>query len=86
MKVDERGYWRGEVFVRPLSKNIIAKLRDPVVSFSLTEAGQYSVERPGTSHFKDAVIFIFANCPDTNLPEFTDPNVIWATTKIRAVK
>ncbi len=59
MRVDEKGYWRGEVFVRPLSKNIIAKLKDPVVSFSLSEAGQYSVERLGTSHFKDDVIFIF---------------------------
>ncbi|PSR52715.1 hypothetical protein AHMF7605_03830 [Adhaeribacter arboris] len=76
IKPDEKGYWRGEVQVRPLSKNIKPQLNGSTVTFALTEAGQYSVERVGTSNFKDDVLFIFANRPETNLPSLTDVNVI----------
>ena len=75
-KVDEKGYWRGEVNVRPLSKNIKPTLNGADVQFSLTEAGQYSVERLGTSHFKDDALFIFANRPDIKMPNLTSPSVI----------
>lgn len=75
-KVDEKGYWRGEVNIRPLSKNIRPLLNGSGVSFSLSEAGQYSVERAGTSHFKDDVIFLFANRPDGNIPNLSAKNVI----------
>lgn len=76
IKVDERGYWRGEVNIRPLSKNIHPTLNGSDVSFSLSEAGQYSLEKVGTNHFKDDVIFLFANRPDTNNPNLTAKNVI----------
>lgn len=76
IKVDDRGYWRGEVNIRPLSKNIHPTLKGSDVSFSLSEAGQYSVERIGTSDFKDDVIFLFANRPDTNIPNLTAKNLI----------
>ncbi|MBC7892677.1 MAG: hypothetical protein H7Y12_10720 [Sphingobacteriaceae bacterium] len=76
VKVDDRGYWRGEAVVRPLSKNVQSKLNGDAVSFTLAEAGQYSVERAGTSHFKDDALFLFANRPDTNPPTGTGPNVI----------
>jgi hypothetical protein len=75
-KVDERGFWRGDVNIRPLSKNIKPLLNGADVSFSLSEAGQYSVERAGTSHFKDDVIFLFANRPDASIPNIMAKNVI----------
>lgn len=73
---DVKTYWRGSVVIRPLSRNIKPTLNGSSVNFSVTEAGQYSVEREGTTNFKDDVIFIFANKPETNLPLFTNPNVI----------
>lgn len=76
VKVDERGYWRGEVFVRPLSKNVRPKLNGDAVDFTLADAGQYSVERVGTGHFKDDALFLFANRPDATTPKLTGPNVI----------
>lgn len=76
LKVDEKGYWRGEVVVRPLSKHIRPTLTGASVDFSLSEAGQYSVERTGTSGYKDDVLFLFANRPDASLPNLTGPNVI----------
>ncbi len=76
VKVDEKGYWQGEVFVRPLSKNVKPRLNGLEVVFSLSEAGQYSVERRGTSQFKDDVLFIFANRPIDNVPDFSNANVI----------
>ena len=75
-EMDEKGYWRGEVFVRPLSKNINPKLNGLDVSFSLAEAGQYSVERKGTGHFKDDVLLLFANRPDTKKPLPASANLI----------
>ena len=80
-KLDEKGYWRGEVTIRPLSKKITPQLTGSAVKFALSQAGQYSVERAGTGTstafgFKDDVIFLFANRPDANLPKLTGPNVI----------
>lgn len=76
VKVDEKGYWRGEAFVRPLSKNIKPTLSGPTVRFALADAGQYSVERAGTGNFKDDVLFLFANRPDTDRPDLTAKNTI----------
>jgi len=76
LKVDEKGYWRGEVSVRPLSKGIKPQLSGSTVRFSLADAGQYSVERVGTSHFKDDVLFLFANRPDENVPKSTSTNLL----------
>ena len=74
--IDEKGYWRGAVMVRPLSKNIQPALTGNEVRFSLTEAGQYSVERAGTTHYKDDALMLFANRPEAELPDLTAKNVI----------
>ena len=76
VKLDEKGYWRGEVSVRPLSRQVKPQLTGSIVKFSLAEAGQYSVERAGTRNFKDDVLLLFANRPDTNVPSLTVKNVI----------
>ncbi|GAB2595184.1 glycoside hydrolase family protein [Spirosoma areae] len=80
-QLNEKGYWRGEVSVRPLSRKIRPMLTGSTVAFSLSEAGQYSVERAGTGSstttgFKDDVILLFANHPDTNVSNLNGPNVI----------
>ncbi|GAB2579330.1 glycoside hydrolase family protein [Spirosoma areae] len=81
VKIDEKGYWRGEVSIRPLVKNIKPQLTGKTVTFTLTEAGQYSVERAGTvtapaDRFKDDAIFLFANRPDPKQPDLTASGVI----------
>lgn len=76
VKLDEKGYWRGEAFVRPLSKNCQPTVAGSTVSFTLSDAGQYSVERAGTGNYRDDVLFLFANRPDTNVPSLTAKNVI----------
>jgi hypothetical protein len=76
IKIDEKGYWRGAVTVRPLSKNIQPVLTGNEVRFTLTEAGQYSVERAGTTHYKDDALMLFANRPETKAPDLTAKNVI----------
>lgn len=74
--IDQKGYWGDQPIVRPLSKNISPQLDEKTVSFILTDAGQYAVERTGTTHFKDDVLFIFANRPEMEKPVFNDPSVI----------
>lgn len=74
--IDQKDYWRGAATVRPLSKNIRSVLTGNEVHFSLTEAGQYSVERAGTAHYKDDALILFANRPDTKFPDLTAKNVI----------
>lgn len=76
IKIDEKGYWRGAATVRPLSKNIQPVLTENEVRFSLTEAGQYSVERAGTTHYKDDALMLFANRPEAKVPDLTAKNVI----------
>ncbi len=73
---DAKGYWKGRAVVRPLSKGIKPVLGGSAVDFSVTEAGQYSVEREGTSNWKDDVLFIFANKPATTLPLVKRSNLI----------
>ncbi|WP_147367956.1 hypothetical protein [Fibrisoma montanum] len=62
--------------MRPLSKNCKPTVNGSTVSFAISDAGQYSVERAGTGHFKDDVLFLFANRPDTSVPNLTAKNVI----------
>ena len=69
-------YWGANAVVRPLSKAIKATTNSGKVSFALNQAGQYSVEKPGISNFKDDVLLIFANKPEVKLPNFKNPNVI----------
>jgi hypothetical protein len=63
--------------VRPLSKAVKVTTHGRIVTFSLTESGQYSIERPGTGGFEDEVLLLFANRPETNVPAPTDNDVIW---------
>lgn len=74
---DPNGFWKGNAQVRPLSRNIRPQTRDSLVTFLLTDAGQYSIEQPGTSTFKDQVLFLFANRPDKDRPKNDDSRVIY---------
>lgn len=69
-------YWGSNAVIRPLSKGIKANMEAAKVSFVLHKAGQYSVEKPDVSGFKDDVILIFANKPEVKLPNFKRANVI----------
>lgn len=73
---DPKGFWKGGAQVRPLSRNIHPQTNDSVVTFSLTEAGQYSVEQPGVNTFKDQVLFLFANRPENDRPQNGNSRVI----------
>lgn len=72
----EAAYWQGNAIVRPLSKGVTAITADSKVNFSLINAGQYSVEKPGTTNFKDDALFIFANKPEVKLPNFKSASII----------
>lgn len=77
MAGDTSGFWKGDAQVRPLSRSVHAQTKGPVATFSITQAGQYTVERPGTSTFKDEVIYLFANKPELKRPQAKDPKVIY---------
>lgn len=72
-------YWGSNVVIRPLSSGIKANTDAGKVSFVLHNAGQYSVEKPDVSSFKDDVILIFANTPEVKLPDFNNKSVIRLT-------
>lgn len=74
---EPKGFWKGNAQVRPLSRNVRPLTNDSVVSFTLSDAGQYSVENPGTATFKDEVIFLFANRPENDRPQKDDSRVIY---------
>lgn len=75
LKPDE--FWQGNAVVRPLSRGIQPRTEGRVVTFSIAQPGQYSIERPGTGGFEDEVLFLFANAPEKNIPRQDDPNAIW---------
>lgn len=70
-------FWGGRASVKPLSKKVTCSVQGDAVSFSIGSPGQYSLERPGTSNFMDAVLFLFANRPETSKPDKSNPDVIW---------
>lgn len=70
-------FWQGQAVVRPLSRGIQAKTEGRKVTFTLTQPGQYVVERPGTGGFEDEVLFLFANPPESKIPLQDDPKVVW---------
>ena len=70
-------FWLDSASVKPSSKNIKVITKGAEASFLLTEPGQYTVERPGTSNYKDQVLFLFANKPETDRPKEGDKNVIY---------
>ena len=56
--LEAANFWQNKAQVRPLSKNVRCQTNGGAdVTFSLTEAGQYTVERPGTSNYGDQVLF-----------------------------
>ena len=77
LKADE--FWNDNALVRPLSREIKPKTDGRKVTFSITQSGQYSIERPGTGGYEDEVLFLFANPPEKNIPHEDDPEVIWLT-------
>ena len=70
-------FWDGRAVVRPSSRGITAMTSGRIVTFTLTQPGQYAIERPGTGRFEDEVLFVFANPPEARVPERSDPKVIW---------
>lgn len=74
-KPDE--FWQGSAMVRPVSRGVKATTAGRDVTFTISQPGQYSVERPGTGGFEDEVLFLFANAPEKNVPRADDPGVIW---------
>lgn len=70
-------FWQSSAVVRPLSRGIKPKTDGRKVTFSITQPGQYSIERPGTGGFEDEVLFLFANPPEKIIPRQDDPKVIW---------
>lgn len=75
--VEGTEFWAGNASVKPSSKNIKPETDGAVVTFSLSEPGQYTVERPGTSNYTDQVLFLFASRPEKELPKAGDPGVIY---------
>ncbi len=75
LKPDE--FWQGNAVVRPLARGIQPTTDGRKVSFSVTQPGQYSIERPGTGHFEDEVLFLFANPTEKDIPRPDDAKVIW---------
>lgn len=61
----DANYWRGGAIVRPLSRGIQPVTEDKRVSFRIASPGQFSVEAPLTSAFRDEALFVFANAPDS---------------------
>lgn len=70
-------FWQGAAVVRPVSRGVQPKTEGRVVTFSIRQPGQYSIERPSTGGFEDEVLFLFANPPEKNVPSADDKNVIW---------
>jgi hypothetical protein len=75
--IDGAEFWAGNASVKPASKKITPETDGADVTFSLTEPGQYTVERPGTSNFNDQVLFLFANRPEKKRPNAGDPGIIY---------
>lgn len=60
--------------IRPLSRKITTIVNDNTATFTLDRPGQFWVKIPGT---EEHPLFIFADAPETDIPQRTDPNVIW---------
>ncbi len=50
-------FWQNNALVRPLSRGIKPKTNGGKVTFSITQPGQYSIERPGTGGFEAKYCF-----------------------------
>ena len=60
--------------VLPGAAGIIPVVQDGVVSFSITQPGQYTVVFNGSVN---KALHIFANPPEENVPDPDDPDVFW---------
>ena len=60
--------------VLPLSLGIVPAVEEGVVRFTITEPGQYTVVFNGSVN---KALHLFANPPETDVPDPADPNVFW---------
>ena len=60
--------------VLPSSAGVVAEVRDGAVCFTLSSPGQYTVVFNGDVN---KALHLFANPPETDLPDPADPNVFW---------
>ena len=60
--------------VQPYSSSIVPEVKEGVVSFTITEPGQYTVVFNGSVN---QALHIFANPLETDVPDKDDPNVFW---------
>lgn len=60
--------------IRPLRHDIQPVVTGDTVSFTLSDPGQFWVKVPGTT---DHPLFVFADPPETDIPDRNDPDVIW---------
>ena len=60
--------------VQPYACGIVPEVQDGVVSFVITEPGQYTVVFNGSVN---KALHIFANPLETDVPDKDDPNVFW---------
>ena len=70
-------YFKGNAVVRPASRGIVVQTDRNNASFSLTQAGQYTLEAPGVSKYRDETLLIFANPPEEKLPSIATTNLIY---------
>ncbi|MFZ4725916.1 MAG: hypothetical protein ACOYMD_10765, partial [Paludibacter sp.] len=70
------------VVVRPLSKKITATFSGNTISIPLKEAANFYVEIDGE---KRNPLFVFANPLETNIPNASDPNVIYFAPGIHSI-
>lgn len=60
--------------VRPLSSGIQPVIAGNIVSFSISNPGKFWIKFPG---MEEHPLFIFADPPESDLPDRSDPNVVW---------
>ena len=60
--------------VQPYSSGIVPQVKDGVISFTITAPGQYTVVFNGSVN---QALHIFANPPETDVPDKDDPDVFW---------
>ena len=60
--------------VQPRASGIVPTVADGVVRFAVTQPGQYTVVFNGSVN---KALHIFANAPETDVPDLNDPNVFY---------
>ena len=68
-------YWAKGVEVQPWSLNIRPALHGRTITFTLTRPAKLSITRPGEHLAGAEMLFVFANPPETNRPNPSDPQI-----------